>query len=84
MSDKPVTHKGRNLIDDMMDGGLALLSIIYFVIASQTGFELDDQTLALIATAGATVRVTLRKVLMRLYGEKLGVSTPATDAPTLP
>lgn len=81
MSDKPVTHKGRNIIDDILDGTLLVLSILYLALAPKFGIELDDQTMAAIATAGAALRVTVRKILMKLYGERLGVSEGAEDVP---
>jgi hypothetical protein len=74
------THKHRNLIDDLLDGAMALLAIAYFLASDTFDFHLNDKTLALIGTAGATLRVTARKILMRLWSDKLGVTAGAGDA----
>lgn len=74
-------HKGQNLIDDLLDGTLAFVSIGYLILAPKLGIHLDDQTILAIATAGATVRLTLRKLLIHFWGEKLGIEQPAVDAP---
>lgn len=76
-----VTHKHRNLIDDVLDGALAIVAIGYLVLSDQYGFHLNDKTLALIATAGGTLRVAARKILMHLWGSTLALGEPAGDAP---
>ena len=78
------THKHRNLIDDLLDGALALVAIAYFFAADQFGVQLSDKTLALIAASGATFRGAVRKILMRLWSEKLGLAPPAEDAQPTP
>ena len=82
MSNKPAkietTHKHRNLIDDILDAALALSAIGYYVVAEVYNVHLDDKTLALIATAGATLRGAVRKILIRLWGAKLEI-TPVAD-----
>lgn len=81
---KPVTYKHRNLIDDILDGALAVVAIIYFFLSDQFDVHLSDKTLALIATAGATLRGAVRKILLRLWGEKLGIPGDAEVAQPAP
>lgn len=78
------THKYRNLIDDLLDGAFALVAILYFFLSDQLNIHVTDSTLALIAAAGVTVRGALRKLLMRLWGDKLGVVEAAEDAQPTP
>ncbi len=78
------THKHRNLIDDLLDAALAIVGFLYVMFAEQVGLKLTDVQVAMGATAGATVRVALRKVLMRLWGEKLGIEEDAEDAQSSP
>jgi Flp pilus assembly CpaE family ATPase len=78
------TYKHRNLIDDVLDGMLAVVAILYLVAGDQWGFHLDDKTLALIATAGGTLRVAVRKISMRIWGDKLALVGAAEDAQEAP
>ena len=71
------THKHRNIIDDILDLGLTVGMIAWYFV----GIELDHETLAMIGAAGASARVTLRRILMGMWGEKLGIEAePETEA----
>lgn len=74
------THKHRNLIDDLLDGAFALVAILYYFLSDQFNISITTETLALIVAAGVTVRGALRKLLMRLWGDELGITAPAEDA----
>ena len=74
------THKHRNFIDDLLDAALAIGGFLYVMFGAKLGIELTAEQVAMAATAGATVRVALRKILMRLWGEKLGIQSDAEDA----
>jgi hypothetical protein len=76
MAGKNSTHKHRNIIDDILDLGLTVASIIWYF----TGIELDAETVGMVAAAGASARATLRRVLTRLWGEKLGIPAEMADA----
>lgn len=79
-SKQELTHKHRNLIDDILDGTLAAIAIAYFFLSAQFDIHLTDQTMALIATAGATLRGAARKILIHLWGQQLGITEGAEDA----
>ena len=73
------THKHRNLIDDILDAALALGAIGYFLLSDTLDVHLTDKTIALMATAGATLRGTVRRVMMRLWSDELGISEGADN-----
>ena len=60
------THRHRNIIDDVLDFGLAVAGMVWYFFFPDT--EIDAKTMALIATAGATARASLRRILMKLWG----------------
>jgi hypothetical protein len=76
MAGKNATHKHRNIIDDILDLGLTIASIAWYF----TGVELDAETVAMIAGAGAGARATLRRILTKMWGDKLGITAPAEDS----
>jgi len=76
MAGKNATHKHRNIIDDILDLGLTIASIAWYF----TGVELDAETVAMIAGAGAGARATLRRILTKMWGDKLGIEAPAEDS----
>lgn len=59
------THKHRNIIDDLLDLGLLVLMVIWYF----TGIELDEKDLAVAGGIGASARVSLRRILMRIWEE---------------
>ncbi len=59
------THKHRNIIDDILDLGLLVLMVIWYF----TGIELDEKDLAVAGGIGASARVSLRRILMRIWEE---------------
>lgn len=63
------THRHRNIIDDILDLGLTIGCVVWYFF----GFELDAEKLAMVGAAGASARAALRRILMRLWGEKLGI-----------
>jgi len=78
---KEKTHKHRNVIDDILDLGLLVLMVAWYF----TGVDVDKETLAMIGGSGASARVLLRRILMNLWGAKLGIKDPSEgDTPTLP
>lgn len=66
------THKYRNVIDDILDLGLILLMAIWYI----TGIDLDEHTVAMVGGLGASARVALRRILMAIWGQKLGIEAP--------
>lgn len=76
MAGKNATHKHRNIIDDILDLGLTVASVVWYFV----GVELDAETVAMIAGAGAGARATLRRILTKLWGDKLGIEAPAEDS----
>lgn len=60
------THKHRNIIDDVLDFGLAVAGMVWYFFFPD--IEIDAKTTAMIATAGATARASLRRILMKLGG----------------
>ena len=78
------THKHRNIIDDLLDGALILVAMGYYFLSDVFGFHLSDKTLVLMAASGATFRGVVRRILMRLWGEKLGLTAGAEDAQSTP
>lgn len=68
MADKKAerTHRHRNIIDDVLDFGLAVLGGLWYFFGGD--IKLDNETLAMIATAGASARAALRRILMKLWG----------------
>lgn len=69
------THKHGNVIDDILDLGLALIASLYVIFGEQIGVQLDDQQLAQIAIVGGAARASLRRILRKLWGDGLE-STP--------
>ena len=69
-SQKENTFRHRNIIDDLLDLGLLIIMVIWYF----TGLEIDEKTLAVLGGAGASARVSLRRILMRIWGEDLGIS----------
>ncbi len=78
------THKHRNLIDDVLDSFMAIGALLYVLFAKKTGFEIDSETMASLGLGGAAIRTTMRKVLIRLWGDKLGVEADAEAAQEAP
>lgn len=79
------THQHRNLIDDILDLGLILGGLLYFLFAHRVGLEFTDTELAAIASSGAAMRILVRKILMRLWGPKINALEAASpDAPAEP
>lgn len=76
MAGKNATHKHRNIIDDILDLGLTVASIVWYFV----GVELDTETVAMIAGAGASARATLRRILTKMWGDKLGIKAPAEES----
>lgn len=76
MAGKNATHKHRNIIDDILDLGLTVAAAIWYF----AGVELDAETVAMIAGLGAGARATLRRILTKLWGDKLGITAPAEDS----
>lgn len=60
------THKHRNIIDDVLDFGLAVAGAVWYFFFDDV--EIDAHTMAMVATAGATARASLRRILMKLWG----------------
>jgi len=71
------TFKNRNVIDDILDLGLLLIMVIWYF----TGIELDEATLAMIGGAGATARVSIRRILLKLWGDELGIEADPAPEP---
>lgn len=63
------TFKHRNIIDDILDLGLMALMVAWYF----TGVDLDKETLAMIGGIGASARAALRRILVKLWGPKLGI-----------
>jgi hypothetical protein len=74
------THKHRNIIDDILDLGLLVVGLLYFLFGHRIGLELTDKELAAIASSGATARILVRKILMRIWGEEVA-SLEAASSP---
>lgn len=82
------THKYRNVIDDGLDLLLATIAFVYLAFGEDLGITLTADQIAMAAAFGATARVSLRKILMRLWGDKLPAApashsddaTPDADA----
>ena len=72
MAGKNATHRHRNIIDDILDLGLTVAAAVWYF----TGVELDAETVAMIAGLGAGGRASLRRILTKLWGEKLGIEAP--------
>jgi len=72
MADKvEKTHRHRNVIDDILDFLLAVIAFVYLMWHEQLGITMTDEQMAMAATFGATARVSIRKILMKLWGKKL-------------
>lgn len=63
------THKHRNIIDDVLDFGLAVAGAGWYFFFPDT--EVDAKTMAMVATAGAGARASLRRILMTLWGPQI-------------
>ena len=74
------THRYRNIIDDALDFLLAIIAFAYLMFHEQLGITLDEDQLVMAAAFGASGRISIRKILMRLWGDKLS-PTPHVDAP---
>jgi hypothetical protein len=61
------THRYRNVIDDALDFLLAIISFVYMMFHEQLDITLSGEQLAMAATFGASARIALRKILMRLW-----------------
>ncbi len=72
------THKYRNVIDDALDLLLATIAFVYLMWHEQLGITLTAEQIAMAAAFGATARVSLRKILMRLWGHK--IPAPSSDS----
>lgn len=78
MVDEERTHKHRNIIDDVFDLGLVIGGVVWYFV----GIELDAETLAMVATAGATGRAALRRILMKLWGPQIeAIESRRADPP---
>ncbi len=83
------THKHRNVIDDILDFLLGIISFVYLMWHENLGITLTADQMAQVAIFGATARVSIRKILMKLWGHKLpalpaaasGDSPKSDDAP---
>ncbi len=65
------THKHRNVIDDILDFLLGIISFVYLMWHEELGITLTADQMAQVAIFGATARVSIRKILMKLWGHKL-------------
>ena len=74
------TFRHRNIIDDILDLGLTIAMIAWYF----TGLELDKETLAMIGAAGASARVTLRRILIKAWGPKLGIEADPSEPEPAP
>ncbi len=74
------TFKHRNIIDDILDLGLTTLMVVWYF----TGIQLDNETLAMVGAAGASARVTLRKILVKFWGPSLGIDSDETEPEPAP
>ncbi len=74
------THKHRNIIDDALDFLLAIIAFAYLMFHEQLGITLDEDQLVMAAAFGASGRISIRKILMRLWGDTLP-SAPHVDPP---
>lgn len=74
------THKYRNIIDDALDFLLAVIAFAYLMFHEQLGITLTEDQLVMAAAFGASARISLRKILMRMWGDKLP-SAPHVDPP---
>lgn len=77
------THKHRNIIDDILDLGLLIGGLLYFLFGHKIGLAFTDKELAAIASTGATARILVRKILMRIWRDSLD-SLPGETAPVTP
>lgn len=69
------TFKHRNIIDDILDLGMTIAMIAWYF----TGIDIDKETLAMVGAGGASARVTLRRILVKLWGPKLGIEADPSD-----
>ena len=65
------THRYRNIIDDALDFLLAVVAFAYLMFHEQLGITLTENQLVMAAAFGASGRISLRKILMRIWGDKL-------------
>ena len=72
------THKHRNIIDDALDFLLAIIAFAYLMFHEQLGLTLTEDQLVMAAAFGASGRISIRKILMRIWGDKLP-SAPHVD-----
>lgn len=69
---KKLEYPHRELIDDLLDAGLIVGSVIYWIVVDITGYELAPKTIAMIAASGATFRTVLRRILAQLLPSRDG------------
>jgi hypothetical protein len=74
------THRYRNIIDDALDFLLAVIAFAYLMFHEQLDITLTEDQLVMAAAFGASARISLRKILMRMWGDKLP-SAPHVDPP---
>lgn len=63
------THKHQNIIDDVLDFGLAVAGTVWYFFFSDV--QIDAKTMAMVATTGAGARASLRRILMKLWGPQI-------------
>lgn len=73
------THKHRNIIDDVMDFGLAVSGMVWYFFFPDT--EVDAKTMAMIAAGGAGARASLRRILMKLWGPAIEARASGDGVP---
>jgi len=66
-----MTYRHRNIIDDLLDLGLLVLMVAWYF----SGIEISEKTLAMLGGVGASARVSLRRILVRIWGEDLGINS---------